>query len=136
MSSMNVKRGDTVEVIVGDEKEKGKRGKILVANPEKNKVIVENLNLVKKHSKPRSAQEKGGIVEKPREIDASNVMVVCPKCGKATRVGHILATDGKKYVRACKKCGANIDAKAEKATKKTAKKKAVKEVKAEVNKEE
>lgn len=149
MSSMNVKRGDVVEIIVGDEKEKGKRGKVLAANPTSNKVIVEGLNLVKKHIKPRKAQEKGGIVDQPRPIDASNVMVVCPKCGKATRVGHTQATDGKKFVRACKKCGAVLDVKEDKSSAKkaatktatkttktatTTKKKA--EPKQEINKEE
>lgn len=116
MSSMNVKRGDVVEIIVGDEKEKGKRGKVIAAHPTDNKVIIEGLNLVKKHIKPRNAQEKGGIVDQPRPIDASNVMVVCPKCGKATRVGHTLTADGKKFVRACKKCGAVLDVKEDKST--------------------
>lgn len=122
MSSMNVKRGDVVEILVGDENEKGKRGKVLVTSPSDKKVIVEGLNLVKKNVKPRNAQEKGGIIDKPRAVDASNVMVVCPKCGKATRVGHTLAADGKKFVRSCKKCGALLDVKEDKTTtKKTAK---------------
>lgn len=121
MSSMNVKRGDIVEIKVGDEKEKGKRGKVLAAYPTENKIIVEGLNIVKKHVKPRNAQEKGGIIDKPRTIDASNVMVVCPKCGKSTRVGHTQSADNKKFVRACKKCGAVLDVKEEKTTaKKTA----------------
>lgn len=122
MASMNVRSGDTVEIIVGGVENAGKRGKVIVADPKAGKVIVENLNLVTKHKKPRSAQEQGGIVERPRAIDVSNVMLVCPKCGKATRVAHVLGDHGK-YLRACKKCGATIDVKAEKkATKQAAKK--------------
>lgn len=122
MASMNVRSGDTVEIIVGGVENVGKRGKVIVADPKAGKVIVENLNLVTKHKKPRSAQEQGGIVERPRAIDVSNVMLVCPKCGKATRVAHVLGDHGK-YLRACKKCGATIDIKAEKkATKQAAKK--------------
>ncbi len=136
MASMNIKRGDIVEIIVGDENEKGKRGKVLVVNPAKNTVIVENLNMVKKHAKPRNAQEKGGIIDKPRPIDASNVMVVCPKCSKAVRVAHVLGADGKKFVRSCKKCGALIDVKVDKTQKKASRKKASDEIKQQVNKEE
>ncbi|MGN1067000.1 MAG: hypothetical protein ACI4QH_04255, partial [Candidatus Fimimonas sp.] len=77
------------------------------------------------HKKPRSAQEQGGKVEQPRAIDVSNVAVVCPKCGKATRVAHVLGEHGK-YLRACKKCGAMIDVKAEKKAAKTARKTAKK----------
>ena len=123
MASMNVRSGDTVEIIVGDVENRGKRGKIVVADPKSNRVIVENLNLVTKHRKPRSAQEQGGKVERPRMIDVSNVALVCPKCGKTTRVAHVLGENGK-YLRACKKCGAVIDAKAEKKQAKTAAKKA------------
>ena len=123
MASMNVRSGDTVEIIVGDVENRGKRGKVVVADPKSNRVIVENLNLVTKHRKPRSAQEQGGKVERPRMIDVSNVALVCPKCGKTTRVAHVLGENGK-YLRACKKCGAVIDAKAEKKQTKTAAKKA------------
>ncbi|MEG2060199.1 MAG: 50S ribosomal protein L24, partial [Lachnospiraceae bacterium] len=84
MSSMNVKVGDVVKIVTGNKENKGKQGKVLVAYPDNNKVIVENLNLVKKHKKPRSAKEEGGIIDKPNAIDVSNVMVVCPKCGKTT----------------------------------------------------
>ena len=113
MASMNVRSGDTVEMIVGDINNRGKRGKVIVADPKTGRVIVENLNLVTKHKKPRSAQEQGGKVERPRAVDVSNVMLVCPKCGQATRVAHVLGDHGK-YVRACKKCGAKIDVKEEK----------------------
>ena len=122
MASMNVRSGDTVEIIVGDVENRGKRGKVVVADPKSNRVIVENLNLVTKHRKPRSAQEQGGKVERPRAIDVSNVALVCPKCGKTTRVAHQLGDNGK-YLRACKKCGAVIDTKAEKKQAKTAAKK-------------
>lgn len=113
MASMNVRSGDTVEIIVGGEDNLGKRGKVIVADPKTGRVIVEGLNMVTKHKKPRSAQEQGGKVERPRAIDVSNVMLVCPKCGKATRVAHVLGDHGK-FVRACKKCGAKIDVKEEK----------------------
>ncbi len=133
MSKMNIKKGDTVKVLVGDEKEKGQQGKVVVAMPSENKVVVENLNMVKRHTKPRSAQQQGGIIDKPRAIDVSNVMLVCPKCGKATRVGHTKDENGQ-AARVCKKCGAVIDSKA-KATeaKKTVKKstKSAKKTKAE-----
>lgn len=135
MANYSVKKGDTVEILVGDEKEKGKRGKVLLVSSN-GKVIVEGLNIVKRHTRPRKAQEKGGIVDKPRPIDISNVSVVCPTCKKAVRVGHTLSADGKKFVRTCKKCGAILDVKQEKATKKATKKKAVKELKEEINKEE
>jgi len=122
MASMNVRSGDLVEIIAGDET--GKRGKVVVADPKKGTVVVEGLNLVTKHRKPRSAQEQGGKIEKPAAINVSNVMLVCPKCGMRTRVGHVLGDDGK-YLRVCKndKCGAIIDAKAEKKQTKTAAKK-------------
>lgn len=111
MASMNVRSGDTVEIITG--KDLGKKGKVIVTNPEKGTVIVEGLNMVTKHKKPRSAQEQGGKIERERAIDVSNVALVCPVCGKTTRVNHVLGENGK-YVRTCHKCGAVIDAKAEK----------------------
>ena len=111
MASMNVRSGDTVEVITG--KDLGKKGKVIVTNPQEGTVIVEGINMVTKHKKPRSAQEQGGKVERERAIDVSNVALVCPVCGKTTRVNHVLGENGK-YVRTCHKCGAVIDAKAEK----------------------
>lgn len=111
MASMNVRSGDTVEIITG--KDCGKQGKVIVTNPEKGTVIVEGLNMVTKHKKPRSAQEQGGKIERERAIDVSNVALVCPVCKKTTRVNHVLGENGK-YVRTCHKCGAVIDAKAEK----------------------
>ncbi len=131
MASMNVRSGDTVEIITGNMENRGKRGKVVVTNPQEGTVIVENLNLVTKHKKPRSAQEQGGKIERPRAIDVSNVALVCPHCGKTTRVNHVLSEDGKKYVRSCHKCGAVIDVKAEKKTAKKTAKKSKKSAKAE-----
>lgn len=105
MNNLNVKKGDTVVVISG--KDKGKQGEILVAMPSENRVVVKNAAMIVKHVKPRRQGEPGGRIEKEGTIDASNVMLVCPKCGKATRVAHSI--EGDKKVRVCKKCGAKID---------------------------
>ena len=113
--SLNVKKGDTVLVLAG--KDKGKSGKVLVAQPADNSVVVAGVNIIAKHKKPRSAQDKGGIIKKEGKIDASNVQVICPTCGKATRINKVMV-DGKK-IRQCKKCSANLDAAAKKETKKT-----------------
>ena len=115
---MNIKKGDTVLVIAG--KDKGKKGKVLETSPKSQKVVVENVNVLTKHQKPRSAQDKGGIMKSAHPIDASNVMVVCSACGKATRVAHT-EVDGKK-ARVCKKCNASLDKAMAKAVKKDAKK--------------
>ena len=101
---MNIKKDDKVVVLSG--KDKGKQGKILVSDPKAMKVIVEGVNVATKHQKPRKQGEEGGIIKVETPIYASKVQLVCPKCGKATRVGHKIA-DGKK-VRVCKKCGAEI----------------------------
>lgn len=114
---MNIKKGDTVVVITG--KDKGKSGKVLEVFPKQNRVLVENINIVSRHTKPKSAQEKGGIIKKPAPINASNIMVLCD-CGKATRVAYKLV-NGKK-VRICKKCGNSLDKEHAKAVKKEAKK--------------
>ena len=116
---MEIKKGDNVVVLTG--KDKGKKAAVIKAYPADNKVVLEGLNMVTKHVKARSAQQPGGKVEQPAAIDASNVMIVCPACGKATKVAHD-KVDGKN-VRKCKKCGASLD---QKATKKTAKKSSVK----------
>ena len=115
---MNIKKGDNVLVIAG--KDKGKTGKVLDVNPKTNKVTVENVNVVTKHQKPRSQQDKGGIIKKTAPMEASNTMVVCPNCGKATRVAHTEANG--KNVRTCKKCGASLDKEFAKTVKKEAKK--------------
>lgn len=113
---MTVKSGDTVLVIAG--KDKGKTGK--VTGIMEGKVLVENVNMVSKHQKPRTQKDKGGIIRKNAPINSSNVMVICPVCGKATRVAHT-EINGKK-VRSCKKCGASIDKEFVKQSKKEAKK--------------
>lgn len=105
MSKLNVKKGDTVLVIAG--KDKDKRAKVLAVSPKTAKVVVEGVNIVSKCKKARTAQDKSQIVKIEAPIDASNVMVICPKCGKATRVAHA-EVDGKK-ARVCKKCGASLD---------------------------
>ena len=120
---MKVKKNDTVLVITG--KDAGKTAKVLVALPKDNKVVVDGINVQKKHKKARSAQEVSSIVNQSGPIDASNVMVVCPTCEKATRVSYKI--EGDKKVRVCKKCGAILDASKEaKEVKKTSKKKAKK----------
>ena len=103
---MKVKKNDTVLVLTG--KDAGKTAKVLVALPKDNKVVVDGINVQKKHKKARSAQEVSSIVNQSGAIDASNVMVVCSACGKATRVAY--KTEGDKKVRVCKKCGAVLDA--------------------------
>ncbi|MBE5738524.1 MAG: 50S ribosomal protein L24 [Clostridiales bacterium] len=118
--ALNVKKGDNVLVIAG--KDKGKTGKVLVAMPADNSVVVAGVNIIAKHKKPRNANDKGGIIKREGKINASNVMIVCPVCGKATRISH-KTVDGNK-IRECKKCGANLDsATTKKATTKTTEKK-------------
>ncbi len=101
---MNIKTGDTVVLLTGNEKYRGKSGKVLAVSPKEDKVIVEGINVVKKHVKPRKAGDPSGIIETEAAIYASKVQLVCPKCGKPTRVGHKIYADGKKD-RVCKKCG-------------------------------
>ena len=101
---MFVRRDDKVIVLSG--KDKGKQGKVLTADPKGGKVIVEGVNVASKHLKPRKQGDQGGIVKMETPIYASKVMVVCPKCGKPTRVAHKI--EGDKKVRACKKCGAAL----------------------------
>ena len=132
---MKVKKNDNVLVITG--KDAGKTGKVLVALPKDNKVVVAGVNLLKKHKKARSAQDVSKIETQNGAIDVSNVMVVCPKCDKATRVSY--KVEGDKKVRVCKKCGAILDGgkevkevkKATSTKKKTSTKKTAKTEKAE-----
>lgn len=116
--SMTVKKGDNVVVITG--KDKGKTGKVLEVFPKDNKVLVDGVNIVTKHKKARTQQEKSEIVKKAAPFEASNVLVVCPVCGKATRVAH-KEINGKN-ARVCKKCSASLDKEFVKSTKKEAKK--------------
>ena len=99
MNSLNVKSGDTVLVITG--KDAGKQGKVLKTSPKTGRIVVEGVNIISRHQKARKAQEKSSIVKKEGTIDVSNVMVVCPSCGKPTRVKHTTNAEGKS-VRACK----------------------------------
>ena len=115
---MEIKKGDNVVVISGDEK--GKKAVVAQVIPAKNKVVLDGLNMVTKHMKARSANQPGGKMQQPAPMDASNVMLVCPICGEATKVAHE-KVDGKN-VRKCKKCGAVIDVKAAAPKKATAKK--------------
>lgn len=101
MPSVHVKRGDTVVVISG--KDKGKKGEVLKVYPDKNRVIVKDVNEVTKHVKPNAANREGGRVHKEAAIDASNVMLYCKRCDKATRISYKILEDGSK-VRVCKKC--------------------------------
>ena len=101
---MNIKKDDKVVVLSG--KDKGKQGKVLVADPKAGKVVVEGVNVATKHQKPRQQGQEGGIIKVETPIYVSKVQLVCPKCGKNTRVGHKLE-NGKKS-RVCKKCGAEI----------------------------
>ena len=102
MNKLHVRKDDTIVVLSG--KDKGKQGKVLETSPKENKVIVEGINMVTKHVKPRRQGEAGGIVKAEGAMYASKVMVVCPSCGKPTRLAHKILSDGTK-VRICKKCG-------------------------------
>ncbi|MFA5675547.1 MAG: 50S ribosomal protein L24 [Christensenellales bacterium] len=103
---MHIRKEDKVVVISG--KDKGKKGKVMFVEPSTGRLIVEKVNVVKKHQKPKGQGKPGGIVNQEAPIDASNVMLVCAKCGKPTRIAFKLLKDGGK-VRACKKCGETFD---------------------------
>jgi len=118
MTKSFVKKGDKVLVITG--KDKGKTADVIEVSHKQGKVLVDGVNVVTKHQKPKSQQDKGGIIKKSAPIEASNVMVVCPVCGKATRVAH-KELNGKN-VRVCKKCGATLDKEFAREAKKEAKK--------------
>ena len=104
MANMKIKKGDTVVVLSG--KDKGKQGKVLSVDPKAGKVVVEKINMVSRHQKPRKQGEEGGIIQKEAPLYACKVMTVCPKCNKATRVAYKIE-DGKKS-RVCKHCGAAL----------------------------
>ena len=117
-TTMKIKKGDVVQVLAG--KDRGKQGRVLEARPREQRVIVEGVNIAKRHTKPRPMRDSsrmggagiipGGIVEKPVPLDVSNVMLVCTNCDKPTRVGSGVRSDGTK-IRTCKKCGSEIEAK-------------------------
>jgi len=106
MARMHIKRDDKVVVISG--KEKGKTGKVLLAEPSSGRLIVEKINMVTKHEKPKGQGKPGGIIQQEAPLYASKVMLVCGKCSKATRLGFKVLDDGTK-VRVCKKCGETFD---------------------------
>ena len=101
---MRIKKGDTVLVLSGNDKDK--KGEVLEVMPKDSKVVVKGVNVRKKHIKPRKQGEEGGIISKEFPIHMSKVSVVCPKCGKAVRIGFEMDKDNK--VRVCKSCGAKI----------------------------
>jgi large subunit ribosomal protein L24 len=101
---MKIKKGDQVLIIKG--KDRGRVGKVIKALPKENRVVIEGLNLVKKHIKPRREGEKGKIIEIPRSISVANVKLICSHCGKATKVGYKF--EGQEKYRYCKKCQKSI----------------------------
>jgi len=106
MLQVHVRRGDTVAVIAG--RERGKRGKVLRVLPADGRVLVEKLNMMKKHQRPTQKLRQGGIIERESPLALSNVLVVCSRCDKASRSGIKVLGDGRK-VRVCKRCGESID---------------------------
>ena len=105
-TSVHVRKGDTVAVITG--RERGKRGKVLRVSPEKGRVLVEHVNMVKKHQRPTQKLRQGGIIEREGAMALSNVLLVCSRCDKASRTGIKLLADGRK-VRMCKRRGEAVD---------------------------
>ena len=101
---MRVKKGDTVKVLSG--KDKGKTGEVIEILPKTNKIVVKGINIIKKHTKPRKQGEEGGILSMEGAIHVAKVNVVCPKCGKATKIGY--SEEKGEKVRVCKKCGAKL----------------------------
>ena len=101
-NKLHVKTGDTVVMLSG--KDKGQKGKVLEVSPKEGKVIVEGINMVSKHAKPKKAGDPSGIIKAESAVYACKVQVICPKCKKPTRIGHKIYADGKKD-RMCKKCG-------------------------------
>ncbi|MBM4146757.1 MAG: 50S ribosomal protein L24 [Nitrospira sp.] len=103
---LGIKKNDTILVITG--KEKGKKGRVLSVSQLKDQLLIEKVNIIKRHMKPTRKYTQGGIIEKEAPLHISNVMLVCPKCSKPTRIGNSLLQDGRK-VRMCKKCREVID---------------------------
>ena len=103
---MQIRKNDSIMVISG--KERGKTGKVLRVNPKEDAVIIERINVVKRHTKPRGPQQAGGIIEKEASIPASNIMIMCDKCNAPVRIGQKILADGNK-VRVCRRCGEALD---------------------------
>ena len=106
MAGVHVRRGDTVGVIAG--KERGKRGKVLRVLPERGRVLVEKINMIKKHQRPTQKLRQGGIIEREGPLALSNVLVVCSRCDRSVRMGIQVLADGRK-VRVCRRCREAID---------------------------
>ena len=106
MATVHVRRGDTVGVIAG--KERGKRGKVLRVLRDSNRVVVEHLNMIKRHQRPTQKLRQGGIIEREGPLAASNVLLVCGRCDRPVRTGTRILGDGRK-VRVCKRCGESVD---------------------------
>jgi large subunit ribosomal protein L24 len=106
MAMAHVRKGDTVMVVAG--KERGKRGKVLRVIPGKGRVLIEHVNMIKKHQRPTQKLRQGGIIEREGPLALSNVLVVCPRCDKPSRTGVKILTDGRK-VRTCRRCNESID---------------------------
>ena len=104
--ALGIKKEDTVVVLTG--REKGKRGRVIAVYPKKGRLLVERVNMIKKHMKPSQQYKQGGIIELEASLEESNVMLVCPKCDKPTRVANQVLEDGRK-LRACKKCKEVMD---------------------------
>ncbi len=104
--SLGIRKEDTVNVISG--KYKGRKGRVLSVNKAKGNILIEKINIIKKHMKPNKTYAQGGIIEKEAPIHISNVMLVCPKCGKPTKIGATVLEGGKKH-RTCKACREVID---------------------------
>lgn len=104
--SLGIKKEDTVMVITG--KYKGKTGRVLTVNKDKDRILIEKINIIKKHMKPNKTYSQGGIIEKEAPISLSNVMLVCPKCGKKAKIGAMELEGGKRN-RICKACKEVID---------------------------
>ena len=106
MRSVHVRRGDTVAVIAG--KERGKRGKVLRILTADGRVLVEHINMIKKHQRPTQKLRQGGIIEREGPLALSNVLLVCGRCDKPVRTGVKVLADGRK-LRVCKRCGESVD---------------------------
>lgn len=105
MAGMKIRKGDRVRVMTG--KDRGQEGEVAFAYPAENKVIVDGLNVAKRHQKPTRSTRQGGIIDKEMPIKVDNVAIVCPSCGEPTRVGFRLDADGSK-IRICRRCGGDI----------------------------
>ncbi len=103
---LGIKKNDTVQIISGDEK--GKKGRVLSMLSKDDRIIVEGINMIKRHMKPSKKYSQGGIIEREAAVNRSNIMLVCPKCDKPTKIGNKILENDKK-IRLCKKCGEVIE---------------------------